>query len=58
LLANSAELLPRDVYAKFAAHDGSPRILCDYIAGLTDVSAARLYRRLNHPESGSIFDGF
>lgn len=56
LLANPAQLLPRPVYAKFEAANGSPRILCDYLSGLTDVSAAKLYRRLTLPGAGSIFD--
>lgn len=56
LLANPAELLPRPVYAKFESSDHPPRILCDYLSGLTDVSAAKLYRRLTLPGAGSIFD--
>ena len=56
LLANPNELLPRSVYAKFEASDHPPRILCDYLSGLTDVSAAKLYRRLTLPGEGSIFD--
>lgn len=56
LMANPKELLPRPVYAKFAASEHPPRVLCDYLSGLTDVSAAKLYRRLTLPGAGSIFD--
>lgn len=56
LLANPGELLPRPVYAKFEKSDNPPRILCDYLSGLTDISAAKLYRRLTLPGAGSIFD--
>lgn len=56
LLANPAELLPRAVYAKYADADHPPRVLCDYLSGLTDDSAAKLYRRLTLPGAGSIFD--
>jgi len=56
LLANPNELLPRSVLAKFEASSHPPRVLCDYLSGLTDVSAAKLYRRLTLPGAGSIFD--
>ncbi|MGB0866940.1 MAG: hypothetical protein ACPGSC_10545, partial [Granulosicoccaceae bacterium] len=56
LLANPRELMPRSVYAKYAAADHPPRVLCDYLSGLTDVSAAKLYRRLTLSGAGSIFD--
>jgi dGTPase len=32
------------------------RILCDYLAGMTDVFATRTYKRLFDPDFGSIFD--
>ena len=56
LLANPAELMPRPVYAKFSESDNAPRVLCDYLSGLTDISAAKLHRRLTLSDSGSVFD--
>lgn len=32
------------------------RIICDYIAGMTDNYASKIYKRLYIPDSGSVFD--
>ncbi|MEM9602955.1 MAG: anti-phage deoxyguanosine triphosphatase [Pseudomonadota bacterium] len=56
LEANPEELLPRPVLQRFREADNSPRVLCDYLSGLTDVSAVKLHRRLTLPGSGSVFD--
>lgn len=32
------------------------RIICDYIAGMTDAYATRIYKRIFMPDSGSVFD--
>jgi dGTPase len=32
------------------------RVLCDYLAGMTDVFATRTYKRLFDPDFGSVFD--
>ncbi|PSW66474.1 dGTPase [Photobacterium leiognathi subsp. mandapamensis] len=32
------------------------RIVCDYIAGMTDAYATRIYKRIFMPDSGSVFD--
>ena len=32
------------------------RIICDFIAGMTDEYAARFYERIYHPHEGSVFD--
>lgn len=32
------------------------RIICDFIAGMTDEYAARFYERIFHPHKGSVFD--
>lgn len=34
----------------------SARVICDYLAGMTDSFASRIYRRLFDPEFGSIVD--
>ncbi|MEM7378465.1 MAG: hypothetical protein AAF460_13285 [Pseudomonadota bacterium] len=56
LAANPEELLPRPVLQRFREADNPPRVLCDYLSGLTDVSAVKLHRRLTLPGSGSVFD--
>lgn len=32
------------------------RVICDFIAGMTDEYAARFYERIYHPHKGSVFD--
>lgn len=32
------------------------RVICDFIAGMTDEYAARFYERIYHPHEGSVFD--
>jgi len=52
-------LLPPDTAALIAAapeRAAKARILCDYLAGMTDGFAARTYKRLTDPDFGSIVD--
>lgn len=53
---NPQRLLPRDVYADFAAGHDDYRIISDFICAMTDVSAGKLYHKLLSPTAGSIFD--
>lgn len=56
---NEYYLLPEDVYADIKQAEDNcagKRILCDYLASLTDGSATRLYKRLMVPDFGSIGD--
>ena len=53
---NMQRLLPPAVFEETKNSDNPKRELCDYIAGLTDASATRLYNRLTTPSTGSIFD--
>ncbi len=53
------ELLPEEDAAEISASqsDGErARLVCDFLAGMTDGSAARMYRRLFEPGFGSIGD--
>tara|TARA_Y100001933_G_scaffold137868_1_gene136844 strand:- start:1414 stop:2751 length:1338 start_codon:yes stop_codon:yes gene_type:complete len=56
LQADPKRLLPRDAYAKFAAANNNPRIICDHVAGMTDTYLLRTYERLFSPRMGSVFD--
>lgn len=53
-------LLARDFEAEIARAQGDPRrrarIICDYLAGMTDGFASRIYKRLFDPDFGSIID--
>ncbi|WP_232494244.1 anti-phage deoxyguanosine triphosphatase [Novosphingobium kaempferiae] len=56
LAADPHRLLPRDVCALFEAADGSVRVICDYVASMTDTHLLRTYERLFSPRMGSVFD--
>ena len=59
LWANADRLLPRDTYARFeAAADerARMRVVCDYIAGMTNIYAARMDNKFFSANEGSIFD--
>ena len=53
-------LLSRDFEAEMRAVGPEParraRIICDYMAGMTDAFASRIYKRLFDPDYGSIVD--
>jgi len=55
-LHNGARLLPPEVWEESQQANNPHRVLCDYISGLTDSSATRIYNRLTTPSAGSIFD--
>jgi dGTPase len=49
---------PRD-YKKTIQGGGAtatPRVICDYIAGMTDEYATKRYQQLFEPRVGSVFD--
>jgi dGTPase len=48
-------LLPADAYARFAV-SGEIRVICDYVAGMTDDFLLKTYDRLFSPRMGSVFD--
>ncbi len=53
------QILPRNVGALVAAEAavaGKARRICDWLAGLTDGTIVRTYRRLFDPEFGSVLD--
>ncbi|TFW28884.1 anti-phage deoxyguanosine triphosphatase [Massilia horti] len=59
LYENLGRLLPRDTAKDFeecASERGKMRIVSDYISGMTDSDATRLYHRLFSPDVGSIYD--
>lgn len=58
LSSHPKDLLPANTYATYLSSEKKERVICDFIAGMTDVYATRLYRRLFVPDVGSIFDRF
>ena len=52
LLPESYDSLVRNA----SGHDGRARVLCDYVAGMTDLFATRTYKRLFDPSFGSTVD--
>ena len=51
-----SELVPRDSWAKGDSTDSVKRRICDYIAGMTDSYAEKIYARLFIPGYGSSRD--
>lgn len=52
-------LLPTPVWNLHMAEDtetGKMRVLCDYVAAMTDAGLSRTYKRLFDPTAGSVFD--
>ncbi|KEQ52653.1 anti-phage deoxyguanosine triphosphatase [Sphingobium chlorophenolicum] len=58
-LASEPEtLLPAEQWALVRAGEAVSRVICDYIAGMTDGALLKAYDRLFSPRMGSIFDRF
>lgn len=59
LNSDPARLLPENSLKRYQAENDEAkkkRIVCDFIAGMTDEYATRLYEKLHYPHKGSIFD--
>lgn len=54
--ADPVRLLPREELEKFKASGGELRIICDYVAAMTDTHLLKTYERLFSPRMGSVFD--
>jgi dGTPase len=59
LRANPKALLASSAYRRYEqaeSEQAQQRVICDYIAGMTNVYASKLYAKLFLPTSGSVFD--
>jgi len=56
LQSDPERLLPRETYARFVEGDQDLRIICDFLAGMTDTALLKSYERLFAPRMGSVFD--
>lgn len=61
-IASDPERLMKESFQKDWKESGSDidrmRIVCDYIAGMTDLYATRMYERLFVPRQGTVFEPF
>ena len=48
--------LPVDIQARLDGGEPAMRVICDYVAGMTDTHLLRTYERLFAPRMGSVFD--
>lgn len=48
--------LPADTYRRYQDQGGDLRVICDYVAGMTDTFLLKTYDRLFSPRMGSVFD--
>ncbi|WDE03700.1 deoxyguanosinetriphosphate triphosphohydrolase family protein [Thalassomonas viridans] len=56
LQENPKRLLPLAVYQAYEQSGDQKRVICDYVAGMSDNDATKLYHKLFTPQMGSIFD--
>lgn len=56
IAANPSRLLPRKYFELYESYNNKNRVVCDYLAGMTDEYATRLYHKIFTPSNGSIFD--
>lgn len=49
-------LLPKEFLSKYKESGEDKRIICDYVAGMTDFYLLKTYDRLFSPRMGSVFD--
>jgi dGTPase len=52
------QLLPPDFQQLYAQTNDKPRVICDFIAGMTDAYAVELYARLKSENATTIFKPF
>ncbi|PTQ74401.1 anti-phage deoxyguanosine triphosphatase [Celeribacter persicus] len=56
LCSDPGRLLPRDHQERFTETAGDLRVICDYVAAMTDAALLKTYERLFAPRMGSVFD--
>lgn len=56
LSSNPKALLPKSTYQQYEKSENKNRVICDYISGMTDAYASKLYHKLFTPNMGSVFD--
>lgn len=58
LASDPERLLPESTRERYnhAEEQHKMRVICDYVSGMTDEYAARMYEKIYYPHKGSIFD--
>ncbi|APR65987.1 dGTPase [Thalassolituus oleivorans] len=58
LASDPERLLPASTLLRYCQADKTRkmRVICDFISGMTDEYATRMYEKIYHPHKGSIFD--
>lgn len=56
LQSDPKRLLPEDAFKRYDAAQGDLRVICDFVAGMTDGYLLKTYERLFAPGVGSVFD--
>jgi dGTPase len=56
LASDPDRFLPDSVKTRYSEEGNNIRIICDFVAGMTDDYATRLYDKIFSPGKGSIFD--
>ncbi len=56
LASEPAAFLPRNTFRQYEAAGNDIRVVCDHIAGMTDMFLLKTYERLFSPRMGSVFD--
>ncbi|CAO3358240.1 anti-phage deoxyguanosine triphosphatase [Azospirillum melinis] len=56
LKSDPKSFLPSDILGKYRHSSDPLRIICDYVAGMTDTYLLKTYERLFAPRIGSVFD--
>lgn len=56
LFEKPEKLLPKSIYDKYQSSDNKHRVICDYISGMTDIHATKVYSRIFIPNVGSLFE--
>lgn len=56
LASEPAAFLPKNTFRQYEAAGGDIRVICDHVAGMTDMFLLKTYERLFSPRMGSVFD--
>ena len=56
IASDPESFLPIEYFDHFKKRGGDQRVICDYVAGMTDGHLLRTYDRLFSPRMGSVFD--
>ncbi|KCZ50575.1 hypothetical protein HY29_07365 [Hyphomonas beringensis] len=56
IASDPTRLLPKYLSDRYQKSDDKTRVLCDYVAGMTDAYLMKFYERLFSPRAGSVFD--